>query len=407
MRILLLSQWCYPEPGPRVHELAASLSKRGHHVTIVTGFPTYPYTHFYEGYRPRFYRWDTYEGVRVLRLPHFPHGKKSPIKRILNYVSFMLSVIIIGNLFIKKTDCMYVFLPPPVMGISAWIIGLFHKIPFVYDIQDIWPEAVVASGMLKNKLVIQLLKLLEKFIYPKAVAISVPSSGYKKNLIGKGVSPDKIKIISNWADESIYRPLPYNDSLADELGMKGKFNIVFAGNLGRLQALDTLILTAEQLVDIPDIQFVFAGDGVEEERLKLLSKEKGLTNIRFLGRLPSNKISEICSIADILLVHLKKDPLFELTIPSKTISYMACGKPILMAVEGDATVMVDSAGVGITCPPENPLALANAIKTFKGMSREDREGMGKAGREFFLKNFTRNIIVDRFEQLLQNIVLKK
>ena len=399
----MLSQYFYPEPGPRVHELALGLSDRGHQVTVITGFPTYPYTHFYKGYRPQFWFWDSYKGVKILRLPHFPHGGKSSVKRVLHYVSFMLSTVVLGNLLITKADCMYVFLPPPLMGISAWIIGLFRRIPFMYDIQDIWPDAVAVSGMIKSKMVIKLLGLIEKFIYLKVAAISVPSPGYKKNLIDKGVPPDKIQIISNWSDESVYKALPYNNSLAGKFGMKGKFNILFAGNLGKVQALDTVILTAKLLVDIRNIQFVFAGDGVEEERLKLLSKEMGLNNVLFLGRFPPEEISEICSIADVLLVHLKNDPLSKITIPSKTFSYMAIGKPILMAVEGDAAALIRSKGAGVTCSPENSTEMADAINTIRSMSYKEREAMGSAAKNTFLQGFRRDIIVDKFEKVLQDI----
>jgi len=197
--------------------------------------------------------------------------------------------------------------------------------------------------------------------------------------------------------------LPYNNSLADKFGMKGKFNILFAGNLGKVQALDTVILTAKLLVDIRNIQFVFAGDGVEEERLKLLSKEMGLNNVLFLGRFPPEEISEICSIADVLLVHLKNDPLSKITIPSKTFSYMAIGKPILMAVEGDAAALIRSKGAGVTCSPENSTEMADAINTIRSMSYKEREAMGSAAKNTFLQGFRRDIIVDKFEKVLQDI----
>ncbi|MDD5773357.1 MAG: glycosyltransferase family 4 protein [bacterium] len=407
MKIIMLTQWCYPEPGPRVHELAAALLKKGHKVTIITGFPTVPYTHFYKEYRLSLWRWDKYENVDILRLLHFPHGGKSPIKRILHYASFMISVIIIGNIFVKKADCMYVFLPPPTTGIAAWGLKLFHNIPLVYDIQDIWPEAVMASGMVKSKSFINLLAGIENFIYPKAAGISVPSSGYKKNLIKKGVPSEKIAVIPNWADENIYKPAAYNDKLAERLGMKNKFNILFAGNLGLAQGLETIILSAELLVDLNDIQFVFAGDGVEEERLKSLCKIKGLGNVLFLGRFPAKDISDICAIADVLLVHLKRDPLFNLTVPSKTISYMACGKPILMAVEGDASDLILSSAAGIVCPSDNSKELSSAVRKFKNTSKAERELMGKSAREYFLKNFTLDIVSSKFEQLFINIVKNK
>ena len=403
MRILLLSQWCYPEPGPRVHELADGLARRGHQVVLVTGFPTYPESRFYDGYSPAIYRRDSYGEAEILRLPHFPHGAKSVFRRILNYSSFMLSVMGIGSWRTKPVDCMYVFLPPPTIGLAACFLSLVKRVPFLCDVQDIWPEAVVASGMMREGRAAKAISAVQKFLYARATCIAVPAPGYRKNLIGKGVSPDKIEVVPNWADTEVYRPARYDEELAGKLGLKGGFNVVFAGNLGVLQALDTVIAAADRLRENPDIRFVFAGSGVEESRLRSLAEERGLRNVHFLGRLPHEQMAKIYSIADVLLVHLKKVPLFEITIPSKTLAYLACAKPLLMAVEGDAADLIDSTGAGLSCPPEDASALAAAVKTLYEMPADRRRTMGVAGREYFLEHFTLDIVAGTYERLLLGI----
>ena len=403
MRILLLSQWCHPEPGPRVHELADGLAKRGHQVTLVTGFPTYPKSHFYKGYRPKFYRRDSYGNADILRLPHFPHGGKSVTRRILNYSSFMLSVAGIGSWVSKSVDCMYVFLPPPTTGLAACFLAAIKRAPFLCDVQDIWPEAVLASGMMGEGNAIKAISLLQNFIYDSAKRITVPSPGYRKYLVGKGVDSDKIEVVPNWADTEVYRPVAYDDAVAERHCLTGKFNVLFAGNLGLMQALDTVIAAAEQLRENPNIQFVFAGSGVEEARIRVLSKEKGLDNVRFLGRFPPEDMAPLYAIADALLVHLKKNSLFEITIPSKTLSYLACAKPLIMGVEGDAANLVESVGAGLSCASENPTSLAAAVKKLHGMSPTERHAMGAAGRNYLLANCTLDIAVETYERLLGQI----
>ncbi len=403
MRILLLSQWCHPEPGPRVHELADGLAKRGHQVTLVTGFPTYPKSHFYEGYRPSFYRRDSYGEADILRLPHFAHGGKSATKRILNYSSFMLSVAGIGSWLSKPVDCMYVFLPPPTTGLAACFLALAKRAPFLCDVQDIWPEAVLASGMMGEGKVVKAISSVQNFIHDRAKRIAVPSPGSRKNLIGKGVDPDKIEVVPNWADTEIYRPVAYDEAVAEKHGLNGKFNVLFAGNFGVVQALDTVIAAADQLRANPDIQFVFVGSGVDEPRLRALSEEKGLDNVRFLGRFPQEEMAQLYAIADALLVHLKKNPLFEITIPSKTLAYLACAKPLIMALAGDAADLVESVGAGLSCASEDPSALAAAVKELHGMSATQRQAMGDSGRAYLLGNCTLDIVVDRYERLLGEI----
>lgn len=403
MRILLLSQWCHPEPGPRVHELADGLARKGHQVLLVTGFPTYPKSNFYAGYRPSLYQRDVYGEAEILRLPIFPHGEQSVFRRILNYGSFMFSLISIAPWLIGRADCMYVFLPPPTTGLAAWFLSVIKRTPFLCDVQDIWPEAVVASGMLRDGKVVDLISAVQRFIYNRSRLVTVPSPGYKRNLIAKGVAEAKIEVVPNWADTDVYKPVPYDGALAERLGLKGTFSIMFAGNFGIVQALDTVIAAAEQLRDFPEICFVFAGSGVDEVRLRALSEQKGLDNVRFLGRFPHEQMAEICAVCDALLVHLKRDPLFEITIPSKTLAYLACGKPVLMAVAGDAADLIETQGAGLTCASEDPAALAAAVKQLYRASPAQREAMGRAGRAYFLSHCTLEIVVETYERLFDII----
>lgn len=298
---------------------------------------------------------------------------------------------------------MYVFLPPPTTGLAAWFLSLVKRTPFLCDVQDIWPEAVVASGMMGEGRASKVISRVQKFIYDRARLITVPSPGYKKNLIAKGIAEDRIEVVPNWADTDVYRPVPFDDALAESFELKGTFNVLFAGNLGIVQALDTVIKAAELLRDVPEIRFVFAGSGVEENRLRALVEQKGLDNVRFLGRFPHEQMARIYGICDVLLVHLKHDPLFEITIPSKTLAYLACSKPVLMAVEGDAADLVESAGAGRSCASQDPRALADAVKALYDTPEKGRQAMGAAGRAYFMNHCTLDIVVAQFERLLGDL----
>jgi glycosyltransferase involved in cell wall biosynthesis len=404
MRILILTQWYPPEPASLAHALACDLVKRGHQVLSITGFPNYPSGKIYPGYRLRLRQWEEIDGVPVLRLPLFPYHGESGARRALNFLSFATSTSLLGPILSGPADVMWVYHPPLTIGLPAWWIGLLRRVPFVYEIQDMWPETLAATGMMRSRTALATLNRLARFIYARAAAITVISPGFKSNLIAKGVPADKIHVIPNWADEDLYRPVPPDQALAIEHGLAGRFNIVYAGNMGFAQALDTVIEAAQQLRDLPEVQFVFIGDGVDEARLRQMVAQQQVSNVRFLGRQPARRMPDFFALADVLLVHLKRDPLFEITIPSKTLSYMACGRLILMAVAGDAADVVHDAGAGLLCAPQDPRALAAAVRTLYTLPEAERERMGKAGREAFLKYYTRRVLMDRYEALFKEIV---
>ena len=403
MKVLTLSQYHWPEPASRMHLLGAGLVQLGHSVTSVTGFPNYPEGRIYRGYRQRLWLREKVDGIRLLRLPLYPDHSGSASKRAINYLSFAASASLLGPLLCGTADVMWVYHPPLTVAIPACSISSLRGIPFVYEIQDMWPETLASTGMVRSPGVLKLISALARFVYRRASAINVISPGFKRNLVNKGVPESKIHVMPNWADEEIYRPVPFDEALAAEHGLSGRFNVMFAGNLGPAQALDNVLNAAERLSGIAGIQFVLIGSGVDRTKLESAARDRRLSNIRFIDRQPEAKMPEWFALANVLLVHLKRDPLFEITIPSKTISYLACGRPILASIAGDGAEVVQTAGAGLVCEPEDPEALAESVRRFYEMPPQQRQAMGDAGRSAFLRHYTRKVLLRRYEDLFLSV----
>jgi len=388
MRILLLSQWFDPEPGAtKGLPFAKWLEARGHSVKVLTGFPNYPGGNVYEGYKIRHWQRQQMDGIDVLRVPLYPSHDASGFKRMLNYTSFAMSASTIGAVGIGGADVGYVYHPPPTIGLAAMVLKTFRRIPFVYHIADMWPDTVMESGMLTNSRlrgpVNGILSWWCKAVYKRAAAITVLSPGFKDMLIERGVPAEKIHVIYNWTDEDAFKPAPRDEALATELGLSGKFNIVYAGNLGPMQGLETVIAAAERIRDLEHVQIVLAGTGHEEERLKGLAAEKGLNNVLFLGRRQYWEMTAINALADVLLIHLRDLPFFQATIPGKTQVALASGRPSLVAVAGDAADLVRMGDAGMGCPPEDPDAMASAMRELALLPPERLEQMGTNAAQFY------------------------
>jgi colanic acid biosynthesis glycosyl transferase WcaI len=405
MRILFVSFFYDPEPNDiKIHTLARELVTRGHKVTSITTFPNYPVGRIYPGYKQRIWTHEDKDGVHVIRLPIYPDHSRSGVKRAISYLSFMLIVCLLGPLLSGKVDVLWVYQPPLTTGFAGHWISLLRHAPLVYEIQDMWPETLTATGMLSNKRILGLLDKLAKFIYHRASAITVASQGLKRNLLDKGVASDKIHVIPDWAQEAIYKPVTKDIEIGKVFHLTDRFNVIFAGNLGPAQALDTMITAASMLHTLPNIQFVIIGDGLDLPALKTKVQEYQLTNVRFIDRQPPTKMADFFAWAGVLLIHLRNDPLFTITVPAKTISYMACGKPILCAVAGDSAEVVRNAGAGLICPPENPQEMAKAIEIMYAMSDAQREAMGQAGRQAFLEHYTCQKLATCYEDVFKNLV---
>jgi glycosyltransferase involved in cell wall biosynthesis len=383
--------------------MAEDLQARGHQVTVITGFPNHPFGELYDGYRMRPWQWEEIRGVRVLRLPLFPDHSLSSIRRALNYGTFALSASTLGMLHSLnlKVDVVYVYLPPLTVSLPAVMLSWLLRAPIVYWITDLWPESLSATDADLGSRSYRFVRGLGNWAYARANIICVNSPGFERNLIDKGLPEDQIEVVLDWADEDLFFPTKPDEDLAQTFGLKDKFNIIYGGNLGTVQRLDTVIQAAKKLSEIEDIQFVFIGDGTEEERLKRHVSEQRVENVRFIPRQPMEQIHRFFALADVLLVHLKDDPVFRMQIPSKIIAYLACGRPILCAVPGAASAVVRESDAGVVCPSEDPEAMAECVRQLYTMPKAKREAFGERGRQIYLHNYTREVQVSRVEEILK------
>jgi glycosyltransferase involved in cell wall biosynthesis len=402
VKILLLTQWFEPEPTFKGLLFAQSLRDQGHDVEVLTGFPNYPGGKVYKGYKISVYQKDIIDGITIHRAPLYPSHDSSAIKRVLNYLSFAIGAFIIGLIKTKRIDVVYSYHPPLTTSISAYLLGLFKRVPFVIDVQDLWPDTLSATGMLNNKYILYFVGKVCDFIYKKAAKIVVLSPGFKYCIASRGVPTKKIEIIYNWCNEPLIND--FEDSKV-KLPDNGKLNLVFAGNLGYAQGLSTIVNAAEILqIDDVNVNVVLLGDGVAKLKAIESSKSKGLTNLYFIPRVPMRQVGSVLDKADMLLVHLTNNELFQITIPSKTQAYLAIGKPIIMGVSGDAADLINESNSGFTCEPDNPISLAATIKKLSLLSNSQRSEMGNNGRDFYYKKLSLKIGVSKFIHIFKNII---
>lgn len=409
MRVLILSQYYYPEPVPKPEELAEALTEKGHTVTVITGFPNYPQGNLYEGYKSKLRQTETINDIPIVRTYEYPYHGKNALGRMWNYISFMLSAPF-GLFGTPKFDAIYVWHPPLTIGIAAWLIARIRRVPFVYDVQDIWPDEVLLSGLMKEGFVVRAMSRLEKFVYKRADHLLVVTEGARENLLGKGVPHEKVTVMPHWIDEKLFAPKSdeERESLRREYGWRDKFVVLFAGNIGNIQGLESLIESA-CLLDVDDNSlFAIVGDGVDKARLEQLVSEKKLQDrFQFIGRQPIEKMPDFMSAADALLVHLKRSKITHLVLPTKTYAYLAAGKPIIMAMNGAAADLINETKAGIVVEPEEPKLLADSVKKLNAMSEAERKQMGMNGREYLVTHLSKEKVITMYEEILHSVVKER
>ncbi len=402
MKILLLTQWFDPEPCFKGLAFARQLARKGDSVEILTGFPNYPDGKVYPGYRVRPWRVDRMEGFRVCRVALYPSHDRSALRRSLNYLSFALASAILGPFLVHRPDVIYVYHPPGTIGLPALLLRWWFSVPVVYDVQDLWPDTIAATGMVSSRTVLSLLDRLCRFVYRRADRLVVLSPGFRRALIDRGVADNRIQVIYNWAPDDALgtstKPSSSYNKRIDE------FRVVFAGTMGFAQALDAVLEAAAQCaVNVPQARFVFVGGGVDRSRLEMEAHKRQLDNVEFVPHQPPSAMRAIFDLADALLVHLKDDPLFAVTIPGKTQAYLASGRPLIMAVRGDAARLVERANAGVLAEPEDPASIAAAVERLASLLPEDRERMGAAGKAFYERELAIDVAVDQFRNLFHRL----
>jgi colanic acid biosynthesis glycosyl transferase WcaI len=402
MRILILSQWCYPEPDFKALTFGRELVKLGHTVQVLTGFPNYPGGEVYKGYKVKWSQRETIDGVEIIRVPLYPSHDNSGMKRGLNYLSFAMSAALLGVFRVKKADVMYVYHPPATVAIPAVFIKWLRRIPVVYDIQDLWPDTLSATGLVNSTSVLKWVGRYCNFMYKRLTHITVLSPGFKNKLIERGVPAEKIDVIYNWPNP-MQVPAVADKSLIPNADKK--FTILFAGTMGKAQALDVVLDAAKILQDrnADNIQFAFIGGGIAVDELKAKKEDLSLSNVVFLPRVGNDEIGKYLVAADALLVHLKNDELFKITIPSKTQAYLQVGRPIIMAVGGDADALVHEAQAGISCIPENATSIVEVAQKLSQMPKAELETMGQNGKKYYELHLSMEHGVSKFLEVFHRV----
>jgi colanic acid biosynthesis glycosyl transferase WcaI len=391
VRILLLTQLFQPEPNfLKGLRFANELQRRRHRVQVLTGFPNYPDGRVYPAYARRFWQREILNGVEVLRVRHFMSHDRSGSMRALSYMSFALSAAALGVFGVRRPDVIHVYQGPATLMFTAAVLSAVRGGRIVLDIQDLWPESVVGSGMLLSSRIADLIDRFCSWTYRHATRIVVLSQGFKEQLVERGVPAAKVDVVYNWMDEATAG----NDAVdagpsLDESFKSGAFHIVYAGSLGPLQGLDTVIDAAVELKDIlPRARFVLVGDGIAADALRARARELALPNVAFIARQPATVVSRILEQADTLLIHLKDSALSRAAIPQKTQVYLAAGRPIIIGVSGEAGALVERAGAGLRCEAGSPAALARAVVQMAGLDENTREEMGRRGRDFYRQHLS-------------------
>jgi colanic acid biosynthesis glycosyl transferase WcaI len=403
LRIIFLTQWFDPEPALKGLGFAQGLAARGHMVEVVTGFPNYPGGRVYDGYRIRPMKREKHGAVDVTRLALVPSHSQSKIGRIANYVSFWLTSFLYLLFVARRADIVYVYHPPMTVGLAAAMARAFRRTPTVLDIQDMWPDTLSATGMMSNARVLRVVGAVSAWVYRHVDRITVISPGFAGLLQDRGVPEGKIDLVMNWAPEVAQKPLEAVPFRADDA-----FRLLFAGNMGPAQGLSS-VLKAALLVQIkdPSVGFYFLGTGISVAALKAEAEALGLQNVTFLPRVGLDEVGGYLQAADALLVHLTNDPLFAITIPSKTQAYLAAGKPIIIGVAGDAADLVVRSGAGVAVPPENPEALAQAVIDMASLPAEARRLIGSKAAAFYAAELSLEQALNRLEGIFVRLTDSK
>lgn len=398
MKVLIVSQYFWPE-NFRINDLAAGLVERGHEVTVLTGIPNYPQGEFFPGYGCFKKTREEYKGVRILRVPLLPRGNGSGLRLALNYLSFAFSACLLAPILCRgKVDLIFVFEPSPItVGLPALVLKKLKSLPILFWVQDLWPESLSATGAVRSPRILNLVERLVRFIYQGCDRILVTSRAYFPSIQGLGVDPKKLLYFPQSVEE-LYQPVTVEEGAAEDALMPKGFRVLFAGNIGAAQSFETILAAAEKLTAYPNIQWIIIGDGRMRAWVDTEVERRNMTGIvHMLGRHPVELMPRYFALADVLLVTLKKEPIFALTIPGKVQSYLACGRPIIAALDGEGSNLIREAFAGLTCPAENPDALAETVLAMYQMPQTQREKMGKCGNQYYKENFDRDMLISKLE----------
>jgi glycosyltransferase involved in cell wall biosynthesis len=409
LRILVVSQYFWPE-NMRINDLVSDFTEKGHSVTVLTGLPNYPEGKIFEEYEATPARFNNYCDAKVVRVPMLARGKRS-ISLILNYFSFFTSASVVGAYKLRgeKFDAVFVYAVSPIMAaIPALVMGRLKRAPVFVWVLDLWPETLRAVGVLKKPALLSLVGKMVSWIYNRTDYLLLQSHGFfenVKNYCTKDIDPQRLVYFPSWAEDDFSSAVPQSSSLLDRDDTV--FTVVFAGNLGEAQDLPAVLDAASALRDKVAIRWVIVGDGRMSEWLGQQIHSRGLDNVLLLGRHPLEKMPGLFANADALLVSLKTNDVFEKTIPGKVQAYLASGRPLLGMINGEAARVIGDSGAGLTCASGDASGLASITLALAKTDSMKLKAMGESGRQYYLSNYSKPLLLTRLEDLFRNATLRK
>lgn len=404
LKILVVTQYFWPE-NFRINDVALGLKEKGHEVTVLTGQPNYPDGRFFPGYGFATKLKDQYQGIRILRVPLIPRGDGGTFQLTANFCSFALSASLLGAWRCRGPyDVILVFEPSPVtVGIPAIVLKKLRRTPILFWVQDLWPESLSATGATESRWILSAVESLVRLIYRHCDKILIQSEAFRTSIERLGVKREDIAYFPNSA-EAFYRPLSLEREPSEQAKLPRGFRVMFGGSIGRAQGFETILDAAELLKGRTEIHWIVVGDGRMFPWVHDEVEKRGLSQtVHLLGRFPAEEMPRYFALADVLLVTLRRQPIFSLTIPAKVQSYLACGKPIIAALEGEGARVIQEAGAGLTTSPEDSRALADAVLAMSRISAETRMAMGRKGRMYFETHFERALLLDRLDRWMTEL----
>ncbi|MFK7871468.1 MAG: glycosyltransferase family 4 protein [Roseobacter sp.] len=405
MRVLIVSQYFWPETF-QINRQAVLLSQAGVDVTVLTGQPNYPSGKVADGYRAWHVTRSKYHGIDVMRVPLFPRGASGAVRLILNYVSFVFSAALFGPWLLRreKYDVVFVYAPSPILQtLPAILIARLKRAGLVLWVQDLWPEALEATGFSKNERLLNGIGKMVGWIYRRCDRILIQSDGFRASVSDLSGTPDKVHLLHN--------PAHSEDAAADVCDPKTQalvakinagFTVLFAGNFGRAQGLDTILEAAEHLRGHADIQVALVGSGRMSGWVQQEVSRRKLGNVLLPGRLPPDQMPMVYKSASLLLVSLAKNAALSHTIPSKVQTYLSMGRPIIGSIDGAAARIIDASKAGISVPAGDAAALSTAILDVYALSPEERQEMGENTKSYFKLNFSSELITQKLIEHLKS-----
>jgi glycosyltransferase involved in cell wall biosynthesis len=366
MHILFLSDNFPPEvnaPATRTYEHCREWVKSGHQVTVVTCAPNFPQGRIYEGYRNRLWQSEWLDGIRVIRVWSYVTANEGILRRSLDYLSYMASATCAAP-FVRRPDIVVGTSPQFFTACAAYLISRMKRIPFVFELRDLWPESIKAVGAMQEGWLLRVLEYLEAFLYRRAASVVTVTLAFKRILSERGIDPAKIDVVTNGVDLSRFSPRPKDAALEAELGLADTFVAGYIGTHGMAHGLSTLLEAAEKLKDASPgshLRFLMLGDGAKKADLVDEAAKRGLDNVTFLDSVPRDQVSRYWSLLDACIIHLKNEPLFESVIPSKLFEAMAMGVPVLHGVSGESAELVSIEDIGLTFEPEDAAELCGCL----------------------------------------------